>query len=129
MDQVSFASVSAGAPVASRSCAAAAADGASPTTWPLLSPHARARVRMTVVFPAPAGAMASCSRVPEVHMERTRAACPASRLTPFAADSSNASSTAPAATTQPSVRPAAATRRCSASRIRAEVNNSDPATM
>jgi hypothetical protein len=48
---------------------------------------------------------------------------------PFAADSSRASYTVAASTTQPSVRPAAATRRCSASRIRAEVNNSDLATM
>ena len=40
MDQVSFASVSAGAPVASRSCAAAAADGANPIIWPPLSRHA-----------------------------------------------------------------------------------------
>ena len=45
MDQVSFANVSAGAPVASRSCAAGAADGANPTTWPPLFRHARARVR------------------------------------------------------------------------------------
>ncbi len=93
MDQVSFASVSAGTPVASRSCAAAAADGANPTTWPPLSRHARARVRMAVVFPAPAGAIASCSRAPEVHMARTRAACPASKAFPFAADSSSANST------------------------------------
>jgi hypothetical protein len=68
MDRVSFASVSAGAPVGSRSYAAAAADGANPITWPPLSLHARTRVRMAVVFPAPAGAIASCSRAPEVHM-------------------------------------------------------------
>ena len=74
MDQVSFANVSVGAPVASRSCIAAAADGANPITWPPLSLHARARVRIAVVFPAPAGAIASCSRAPEVHMPRTKAA-------------------------------------------------------
>ena len=102
MDQVSLASVSAGAPVASRSCAAAAADGAKPTTWPPLSVHARARVRMAVVFPAPAGAMASCSRAPEVHIQRTRAACPASKAFLFAADSSRASSTMSASRAEPS---------------------------
>jgi hypothetical protein len=48
---------------------------------------------------------------------------------PLAADSSSASSTVPASTTRPSVRPAAATSRCSAARIRAEVNSSDPATV
>ena len=37
MDQVSLASVSAGAPVCVAEWAAAAADGASPTTWPPLS--------------------------------------------------------------------------------------------
>ena len=129
MDQVSLASVSAGAPVWSRSCAAAAADGASPITWPPLSRHARARVRVAVVFPAPAGAMASCSRAPELHMARTRAACPPSRLTPFAAASSMASSTVPGSRMRPSVRPAVATRRCSAARMRVEVNSSDPATV
>jgi hypothetical protein len=34
-----------------------------------------------------------------------------------------------ASTTRPSVRPAAATSRCSAARIRVEVNMSDPATV
>ena len=33
---------------------------------------------MAVVFPAPAGAIASCSRAPDVHIWRTRKACPAS---------------------------------------------------
>jgi hypothetical protein len=129
MDQVSFAKVSAGAHVASRSCAAAAADGANPSTWPPLSLHARARVRMAVVFPAPAGAIASWSRAPEAHMARTKAACPASKASPLAAASSSTSSTMPASRTCPSVRPAAATSRCSAVRIRAEVNSSDPATV
>ena len=49
---------------------------------------------MAVVFPAPAGAIASCSRAPEVHICRTRAACPVSRAVPFAAISSRARSTA-----------------------------------
>ena len=62
-------------------------------------------------------------------MARTRAACPASKAFPLAADSSSASSTVPASTTRPSVRPAVATSRCSAARIRAEVNSSDPATV
>ena len=61
-------------------------------------------------------------------MLRTRPACPASKAFPLAADSSSASSTVPASRNWPSVRPVVATRRCSAARIRAEVNNSDPAT-
>lgn len=64
MDQVSFASVSVGAPILSRSWAAAAADGARPSTVPSLSVHARVRARRAVVLPAPAGAMASWSRGP-----------------------------------------------------------------
>ena len=43
---------------------------------------------MAVVFPAPAGAIASCSRAPEVHIGRIREACPGSRAVPFAAISS-----------------------------------------
>jgi hypothetical protein len=62
-------------------------------------------------------------------MTRTKAACPASSAFPFAADSSSAKSTVAASTIRPSVRPAAATSRCSAAKIRAEVNNSDPATV
>ena len=62
-------------------------------------------------------------------MERTRAACPVSKAFPLAADSSSASSTVAASTTRPSVRAAAVTRRCSAARIRVEVNSSDPATV
>ena len=49
---------------------------------------------MAVVFPAPAGAIASCSRAPEVHIWRTSDACPASSAVPFAAISSRARSTA-----------------------------------
>ena len=77
----------------SRRTAAAAADGASPMTWPPPLAQAVASARRAVVFPAPAGAIASCSRAPEVAIPRTSAACPALRVTPFAADSSNASST------------------------------------
>ena len=109
-----------------RSCGG---DGASPNTWPPLSLHARARVRMAVVFPAPAGAIANRSRASEVHMARTRAACPASKAFPLAADSSSARSTAPASTIWPSLRPAAPTSCSSAARIRAEVNSSDPETV
>jgi hypothetical protein len=86
-------------------------------------------VDMAVVFPAPAGAIASCSRAPEVHMERTRAACPASNAFPLAAASSSASSNVAASTTRPSVGPAIAMSRCSAARMRAEVSSSDPATV
>jgi hypothetical protein len=129
MDQVSFANVSAGAPVASRSCAAAAADGANPITWPPPSSHAHVSARNAVVFPAPAGAIASCSRAPEVAMDRTSPACPASRTNPFAADSSSANSTVGASMLRPSIQPAVVTSRCSAARIRVEVNSSDPATV
>ena len=66
MDQVSLARVSVRAPICSRSTAAAAADGASPRTVPPSLVHAAASARMAVVFPAPAGAIASCSRAPEV---------------------------------------------------------------
>jgi hypothetical protein len=38
-----------------------------------------------VVFPEPAGAIASCSRAPEVHICRTRNACPGSSAVPLAA--------------------------------------------
>ena len=51
-------------PVCSPRTAAAAADGARPSTWPPSSVQARVRARMAVVFPAPAGAIASCSRAP-----------------------------------------------------------------
>ena len=66
---------------------------------------------MAVVFPAPAGAIASCRRAPEVHIWRTSAACPASSAVPFAAISSRARSTAACSTDAPPRRPAAATRR------------------
>ena len=64
-DQVSLARVSARIPVCSPRTAAAAAEGARPSTWPPSSVQARVRARMAVVFPAPAGAIASCSRAPE----------------------------------------------------------------
>jgi len=54
----------AGGVVESRS---SAADGAKPTTVPPLSVHACIRLRMAVVFPAPAGAMASCNSVGSAH--------------------------------------------------------------
>ena len=76
---------------------------------------------MAVVFPAPAGAIASWTRAPELHIWRTSEACPASRAVPFAAISSTARSTADWSTTVPSRRPAVATSRCSAFRIRCEV--------
>ena len=53
---------------------------------------------MAVVFPAPAGAMASCNRAPEVHICRTSAAWPASNAVPLAAISSSARSTADSST-------------------------------
>ena len=98
-DQVSLARVSARMPVCSPRTAAAAADGARPITWPPSWVQARVRARMAVVFPAPAGAIASCSRAPEVHICRTSEACPASRAVLFAAISSRARSTADSSTT------------------------------
>ena len=77
----------------SRSWAAAAAEGARPSTWPQLSVHALVRARSAVVLPAPAGAMASWSRAPDMLIDRTRAACPGSKVTPLAACSSSARST------------------------------------
>jgi hypothetical protein len=60
-DQVSLANVSVRVPVCSLSTAAAPADGASPMTWPPSLVQVRVRARMAVVFPAPAGGIASCS--------------------------------------------------------------------
>jgi hypothetical protein len=102
-DQASLAKVSARMPVCSLRTAAAAADGARPITWPPASVQARVRARMAVVFPAPAGAIASCRREPEVHICRTRAAWPASSAVPFTAISSNARSTATWSAADPSV--------------------------
>src|SRR5215211_9176137 len=73
--------------------------------------------------------MASCSRAPDMLIERTKAACPASKIMPLAACSKSASSTIPPSTVRPSVRSASATSRCSAARMRAEVNRSEPATV
>ena len=72
---------------------------------------------MAVVFPAPAGAMASWRRAPEVAIWVTRAACPGLRVVPLAACSSRAISTASGLARCRSVMPAASTRRCSAARI------------
>jgi len=129
MDQVSFANVSVGAPVLSRSRAAAAADGARPTTWPPLSIDAGVKARTAVVLPAPAGAMASWRRAPDMLIDLTNAACPGSKVTPLAACSNSASSTISAGAVRPSMWPATATTRCSAARMRAEVNSSEPATV
>ena len=114
IDQASFASVSVGASICSRNCAAAAAEGARPTTVPPVLVQAWARACMAVVLPVPAGAIASCTRAPEVAIARTSPAWPASSWTPFAVISNNATSTAVSGMVRPPVRPAAATRRCSA---------------
>ena len=53
--EVSLVSVSERMPVCSPRTAAAAADGASPTTPPPSWVQAKARARIAVVFPAPAG--------------------------------------------------------------------------
>ena len=116
-DQVSLARVSVVAPVCSRRTAAAAAEGASPRTVPPSSTHAAARARMAVVFPVPAGAMASWSRLPEVAICVTRAVCPGLRVVPLAACSSRARVDRVRLARCPSTRPAVCTRRCSAARM------------
>ena len=72
---------------------------------------------MAVVLPDPAGAIASCTRAPEVAISRTSVIWPGLRLTPFAVDSSSARSTQVAGDRMPIAAPAAATRRCSAARM------------
>jgi hypothetical protein len=62
--QISLASVSQGAPMASRSPVVATADGATPSTLPPQAVHARARAARAVVLPVPAGASASWTRAP-----------------------------------------------------------------
>ena len=54
---------------------------------------------MAVVFPAPAGAIASCSRALDVHICQTSEACPRSSAVRFAASSSKARFTADSPTT------------------------------
>src|SRR5215207_7723078 len=88
-------------PVCSPRTAAAAANGARPSSWPPSSVQARARARMAVVLPAPAGAIASCKRAPDVLICQTRDACPASSALPVAAISSKARSTAVRSTDAP----------------------------
>lgn len=130
-----------------RSTLAAAADGANPTTLSgpvarlvtgsspgravagVLVVQARARTRIAVVLPVPAGASASCTRAGLVASARTSATCPGLSSTPFATDSSSATSTSGSVTVRPSARPAAARIRCSASITAGEVNRVDPATV
>ena len=126
---VSLASVSHWLWIWSRSTAAAAAEGASPMTVPPPCRQAVARARIAVVLPVPAGAIASCNRAPEVDISRTSPVCPAFKVIPLAVVSSNAVSTAAVVMVGPSRRPAVATSRCSASKIRVEVNRSAPATV
>ncbi len=96
---------------------------------PPASDQARASARIAVVLPDPAGAIATWTRAPEHAIARTRATWPAFSSTPFAAVSSRARSTVAGSTRRPSRRPAASTSRCSAARIRFDVNNSAPATV
>ena len=125
--QVSLAIVSVVALMFSPSTSAAAAEGARPITVPPPSVQACARALMAVVLPAPAGAMASCRRAPEVAISRTRVACPALRGSPLAVEASMARSTAPAGTLRPSYWPARATIRASAARSCGEVKRAEPA--
>ena len=121
--------MSVGAAVWSRNWAAAAAEGARPTTCPPVLVQAWVSACIAVVFPVPAGAIANCNRRPEVAMARTKAAWPASRSTPFAVISSNATSTLVSGMVRPSVRPATSTSRRSAARTAEEVYRSEPATV
>ena len=121
MDQVSFARVSVWLLIWSRSWPAAAAEGARPITSPPPLVQAAARAWRAVVLPAPAGAIASCSRAPEVAIDRTNPTWPAFNAVPLATISNSATSTAASSTLRPSSRPATWRRRCSAARIRVEV--------
>ena len=129
MDQVSLARVSVVAPVCSRSWAAAAADGANPNTVPPEAVQAVAKACIAVVFPAPAGAIASCSRRPEVAMAVTSSTCPTFSSRPACALASSAAPTWIGAVVRPPIRPANSTNWCSAATTRAEVNRSAPATV
>ena len=110
MPHASFASVSVVAWVCSRNWAAAAADGASPTTARPSATHASASTRIAVVFPAPAGANASCNLAPVWDIWRTKSACPGFSGTPSAALADRAAVTCAAGTGVPSARPARSTR-------------------
>ena len=80
-----FASVSAGVPSSPPRTAAAAADGASATTAPPACRHASATTFIAVVFPAPAGAIPSCTTRPEQQNARTNPCCPGFNARPVAA--------------------------------------------
>ena len=97
-------------------------------TVPPSSVHAEVRARMAVVFPAPAGAIASWSAAPEVAIERTSAVWPALSGVWLAACSSSVTVTACSVAACRPARPAAATSRCSAARISRLVNRAAPAT-
>ena len=108
-------------PSCSASAAAAAAAGAIPNTSPPASRHADASVLIAVVLPAPAGAIANCTRSPEDAILRTRSTWPEFSSTPLASAPSSARLIDRSPTTMPSRRPASASSRVSASRICCEV--------
>ena len=64
----------------------ATARKAQADSWPPLSPQALTRVRMPVVSRAGRGNRQLQPCAPEVHMERTKAICPASNVVRFTAD-------------------------------------------
>ena len=99
---ISLARVSVLVPISSRSTAAAAADGASPTTVPPSPVQARDSTRIAVVLPVPAGARASWTRAPEVASSRTSCTWPGLSSTPLAVDSSRAMSIVSALMVRPS---------------------------
>ena len=100
---------------------AALAVGASPMTVPPDDRQACDRAAMAVVFPVPAGASARASRWPLVAISVTRAAWPALRVLPRAADSARASSMSSAPARRPPTRVAAARMRRSAATVCAQV--------
>ena len=80
-------------------------------------------------FTRPSGCDGELEPGTDMLIDRTRAACPGSKVTPLAACSSSARSTISAGAIRPSLWPATVTSRCSAARMRADVNSSEPATV
>ena len=121
-----FASVSAGVPSSPPRTAAAAADGASATTTPPACRHASATTFIAVVFPAPAGAIPSCTTRPEQQNARTNPCCPGFNARPAVALWSRTAWTRVGWRRRPARSRAAVTIRVSASRIAVVVNRAEP---
>ena len=83
---------------------------------------------MAVVLPDPAGAMASCTRRPQVASWRTRWAWAVLRVIPLATDSSSATSTSTSLAARPPRRVAASSRYASSASTASDVYSRLPAT-